>query len=65
MELDWALAHLSSSKSKKSAKSKADDWVYEADSKSGKEEVSPLFTCLTPSNHASGRLTGTECSSLR
>lgn len=39
MELDWALAHLSSSKSKKSAKSKADDWVYEADSKSGKEEA--------------------------
>ncbi|KAG2093025.1 P-loop containing nucleoside triphosphate hydrolase protein [Suillus cothurnatus] len=39
MELDWALAHLSSSKSKKSAKSKVDDWVYEADSKSGKEEA--------------------------
>ncbi|KIK32321.1 hypothetical protein CY34DRAFT_19132 [Suillus luteus UH-Slu-Lm8-n1] len=35
----WALAHLSSSKSKKSAKSKADGWVYEADSKSGKEEA--------------------------
>lgn len=64
MELDWALAHLSSSKSKKSAKSKADDWVYEADSKSGKEEVSPLSTCFTPPNHVSGRLTGAECSSL-
>jgi hypothetical protein len=39
MELDWALAHLSSSKLKKSTKSKVDDWVYEADSKSGKEEA--------------------------
>ncbi|OAX33766.1 hypothetical protein K503DRAFT_699906 [Rhizopogon vinicolor AM-OR11-026] len=38
MELDWALAHLNS-KSKKVAKSKAEDWVYEADSKSGKEEA--------------------------
>jgi hypothetical protein len=46
MELDWALAHLSSSKSKKSAKSKVDDWVYEADSKSGKEEVSPLYVIV-------------------
>lgn len=65
MELDWALAHLSSSKSKKLTKSKADDWVHEADSKSGKEEVSPLFTCFIPCNHVSGRPTGAECSSLR
>src|SRR6267154_6580773 len=42
MELDWALSHLNS-KSKKAAKSKAEDWVYEADSKGGKEEVSRLI----------------------
>ncbi|KAJ8590654.1 hypothetical protein M405DRAFT_766039 [Rhizopogon salebrosus TDB-379] len=38
MELDWALAHLNS-KSKKPAKAKAEDWVYEADMKGGKEEA--------------------------
>ena len=49
MELDWALAHLNS-KSKKPAKSKAEDWVYEADSKGGKEEVSYRSACCTLSN---------------
>ncbi|KAI5985016.1 RAD26-like SNF2 family DNA-dependent ATPase [Pisolithus albus] len=38
VELDWALAHLHG-KSKRRSKSKADDWVHEADVKGGKEEA--------------------------
>lgn len=64
MELDWALANLNS-KAKKPAKSKAEDWVHEADSKSGKEEVSRLEACSTLSNHGVGRLARAECSSVR
>ncbi|KAI6118485.1 P-loop containing nucleoside triphosphate hydrolase protein [Pisolithus croceorrhizus] len=38
VELDWALAHLHG-KSKRRSRSKADDWVHEADVKGGKEEA--------------------------
>jgi hypothetical protein len=64
MELDWALAHLNS-KSKKPAKAKAEDWVYEADMKGGKEEVSRLSPCFTLSNHGAGRFARVERSSVR
>ncbi|KAH7924359.1 hypothetical protein BV22DRAFT_517474 [Leucogyrophana mollusca] len=38
LELDWALAHLGG-KSNKQGKSKAEDWVYEADAKGSKEDA--------------------------
>ncbi|KAI6102851.1 RAD26-like SNF2 family DNA-dependent ATPase [Pisolithus sp. B1] len=38
VELDWALAHLHG-KSRRRSRSKADDWVHEADVKGGKEEA--------------------------
>lgn len=54
-ELDWALAHMGGTKTKKrpKGKSKEVDWVYEAESKGSKEEVrvSSRARCL-PHPHA-------------